>query len=324
MKKKYFITGGSGFIGSAIVKNLINAGHQITVLDNNSRGSKEKIGDFFLNKIKFIEGDIRDPKSFSDLEDFDSIIHLAYVNGTKYFYEMPYDILDIAIRGMINVLDAIKKFNVPQLILASSSEVYQSANIIPTPEDIPLTVPDIKNPRYSYGGGKIACELLAINYARQYNLDIRIFRPHNVYGPNMGFEHVIPEICKKIFDAQTKNLNQIKIQGDGLDTRAFIYIDDFVEGVDIILDKGSPNEIYHIGSTQEITIRELFDKFINFSNGTFELVSEPRPLGSTNRRCPDTKKLNDLGFKTATSLDVGLKSTYEWYIKKFKETGMRR
>jgi len=320
MKKKYFVTGGSGFIGSAIVRSLVEQGHEVIVLDNNSRGNKEKLGKFIIDKITFIEGDIRSPDSISQLKGCDSIIHLAYINGTKFFYEIPYDILDIAIKGMINVLDAVKKYNIPQLILASSSEVYQLAPLIPTPENVPLIVPDINNPRYSYGGGKIASELLAINFAKQYDIDVRIFRPHNVYGPNMGFEHVIPEICKKIFDTRRHNVGKIKMQGFGADTRAFIFIDDFVNGVNKIINEGNKNEIYHIGSAEEITIKFLYDKLISISGKHIEIESELSPIGSTPKRCPDISKIKQLGFDTKISLDEGLAITYNWYMDFFDKT----
>ena len=323
MKKKYFVTGGSGFIGSAIVRSLVEQGHEVIVLDNNSRGSIDKLGKVILDNITFIEGDIRSPESLSQLKGCDSIIHLAYINGTRFFYEIPYDILDIGIRGMINILDAVKKYSIPQLILASSSEVYQFASIIPTPENIPLIVPDINNPRYSYGGGKIASELLAINFAKQFNLDVRIFRPHNVYGPDMGFEHVIPEICKKIFDAKINKLKKIKMQGSGDDTRAFIFIDDFVNGINKIIIAGAKNEIYHIGSSHEVTIKLLYDKLISISGDNFTIETESSPIGSTPKRCPDITKIKELGFETKILLEEGLRITYNWYMNYFEQMGLK-
>jgi nucleoside-diphosphate-sugar epimerase len=99
---------------------------------------------------------------------------------------------------MINVLDACIYNNVKNFFLASSSEVYQTPPIVPTDERVPLSVPDVLNPRYSYGGGKIACELLAVNYGRKFFDQMVIFRPHNIYGPAMGWEHVIPQLCMRM------------------------------------------------------------------------------------------------------------------------------
>ena len=97
---------------------------------------------------------------------------------------------------MISVLDACRHHGIRELVLASSSEVYQTPPGIPTPENVPLSVPDPLNPRYSYGGGKIICELMAINYGRQGFDRVLIFRPHNVYGPDMGWEHVLPQFAR--------------------------------------------------------------------------------------------------------------------------------
>ena len=120
------------------------------------------------------------------------------------------------------------------MYLASSSEVYQTPLKIPTKEDEPLKIPDIYNPRYSYGGGKILTELMGINYGKKFFKKLVIFRPHNVYGPDMGNEHVIPEFINRY-----KNLKKkfFKIQGTGKETRSFIYIDDFLQAFELILKK---------------------------------------------------------------------------------------
>ena len=105
---------------------------------------------------------------------------------------------------MLNVIDACKKNNIKELIVASSSEVYQSPKIIPTPEEVPLVVPDVLNPRYSYGAGKLISEVIAFNNKKFFEKVI-IFRPHNVYGPDMGMEHVIPQLTNKILEEVKKN-----------------------------------------------------------------------------------------------------------------------
>lgn len=314
MSKKIFVTGGSGFIGSAIVKKFVHDGYAVTVLDNNSRGNLDKLNDV-EGHFEFIEGDVRDEKNFKNLSDFDSIVHLAYINGTKYFYQIPYDILDIGIQGMLNVMNAIKRFNIQKLVLASTSEVYQKPNLIPTPETVNLVVPDILNPRYSYGGGKIASELLSVNYAQQYGLDLKVFRPHNVYGPNMGYEHVIPEIISKVLQSNGK----VEMQGDGSDTRAFIYIDDFIKAFDLVFNDISKDIVFNIGNTEEINILEIYKKIISESGLSIDLVAGLSPIGGTNRRCPDNLKIRQLGYQQKVTLDDGIKKTYQWYFNKFKE-----
>ena len=183
MSKRYLVTGGTGFIGSSLVKRLVLEGHKVRVLDNNSRGAARRIAEV-VEEIEFYEGDIRDPQLVVDAaKDMDCVCHLAYVNGTEFFYSKPEVVLDVAVRGMLNVLDACRRNNIRDLVLASSSEVYQSPAELPTPEEVPLIVPDVTNPRYSYGGGKILCELMTINYGRIGFERVAIFRPHNVYGP---------------------------------------------------------------------------------------------------------------------------------------------
>src|SRR5207244_3197019 len=130
-------------------------------------------------------------------------------------------ILEVAIKGMMNVLDACLAEGVRDLVLASSSEVYQAPPVIPTDETAPLTVPDVTNPRFSYGGGKIASELLAVNYGRKYFDRTLICRPHNVYGPGMGREHVIPQFAlrmRECFARQPHGVVDFPIQGTGEET----------------------------------------------------------------------------------------------------------
>jgi len=153
-RKTFLVTGGTGFIGSNICGLLVKKNYRVKIFDNNSRGSLSKIKKI-KKKIKFIKGDIRNKELLNRaLKNTDAVIHLAYVNGTGNFYKEPVKILDIAVKGILNVLDGCIKNNIKELYLASSSEVYQTPEEIPTDEEEPLKIPDIYNPRYSYGGGK--------------------------------------------------------------------------------------------------------------------------------------------------------------------------
>lgn len=317
-RKSYLVTGGTGFIGSALVRKLVQQGHRVRVLDNNSRGAKRRLSDID-GQYDFVEADIRDREAvIAAAKGVESIVHLAYVNGTEFFYSKPELILDIAFRGMLNVIDACREHNIREMVLASSSEAYQTPPIIPTPETVPLIVPDVMNPRYSYGGGKLACELMAINYGRTGFDRVMIFRPHNVYGPDMGFEHVLPQFVMRAAEAMQANPSGVvdfPIQGDGSQTRAFIHIDDFTDGVISILERGEHLNIYHIGNPEEVTIRTVVEEIFRVLGRAANLLPGELTAGSTQRRCPDIAKLERLGFSPKISLRQGLPSLVEWYMK---------
>jgi nucleoside-diphosphate-sugar epimerase len=318
MAKKYLVTGGTGFIGSALVKRLVKEGHFVRVLDNDIRGAKERL-EAVSGKIELVEVDVRNS---ADVEKacsgVDCVIHLAYINGTEYFYKMPELVLEVGVKGMVNVIDACVKLGIKELVLASSSEVYQSPPTIPTDEAAPMVVPDPLNPRYSYGSGKIISELLAINYGRKHFDRVIIFRPHNVYGPDMGWEHVIPQfvlrmkdICRSCDDKKIK----FPIQGTGKETRAFVFIDDFIDGLILLLEKGEHMNIYHIGTMEEISIGDVAKQIGDYFGKEIKIVPGVEAKGSTKRRCPNTRKMERLGYSPKTPFEKGLKITAEWYDK---------
>lgn len=311
--KRFLVTGGAGFIGSSISNKLLGNGFSVRVFDNEFRGSKKRLSQ--NKRLNFLKGDIRDIKKVREAtRDIDVIIHLAYINGTKYFYEKPDLVLDVGVKGMLNVLDAAKENRVKELYLASSSEVYQNPPTIPTPENVPLSIPDALNPRYSYGGGKIISELLALHLGSTFLKKVVIFRPHNVYGPNMGYEHVIPELISRVIKLKKKS-NSIKlpIQGDGSSTRSFIFIDDFTEAIVNLINKGVHKNIYNIGTDEEISIKKLVDLISTVSATEIKIVKGFQPEGGVQRRCPDVSKMKKLGYTPKTDLNAGLRKTYLWY-----------
>ena len=305
MKKNILVTGGSGFIGSAIVKYLVKKKYNVVVFDNNSRGRSRRIKDV-NNKISFIKGDIRDKKKLLSInKKIDTVIHLAYINGTKFFYEKPFEILDIAVNGYLNILEFCKIKKVQNLFLASSSEVYQNPIKIPTDENEMLKIPDIHNPRYSYGGGKIFSELYGLYFAKKYLKKFIIFRPHNVYGADMGNDHVIPEFIIR-FKKIGKKKNFL-IHGTGNEVRSFIHIDDFINGFDKVFQRGKNSEIYNIGTTEKVKISRLAYLISKIYKKKIKIIRSKLPKGSPSKRCPDIGKIKKLGFKQKISLRNGLK-----------------
>jgi nucleoside-diphosphate-sugar epimerase len=315
--RNVLVTGGTGFIGSALVKGLLAAGARVRSLDNDSRGAVGRLGDAQY-QIERVTGDIRDAEVVRHaVRGVDCVAHLAYINGTEYFYSRPELILEVATKGMLNVLDACLAEGVREFVLTSSSEVYQSPPLVPTDETVPLVVPDVLNPRFSYGGGKIISELLAVNYGRKHFDHMLICRPHNVYGPDMGREHVIPQFVlriKELSEVQPSGVLDFPIQGTGEETRSFIYIDDFVRGLIRVLEQGERLGIYHVGTEREISIRHLAHLVAAACGREIRIVPGELLAGSTRRRCPDVRKLRNLGFEPEVRLEEGIRRTAEWYL----------
>src|SRR5262249_49157740 len=155
-------------------------------------------------------------------------------------------------------------------------EVYQTPPKVPTDESAPLTVPDPLNPRYSYGAGKLISEIMAVNYGRKFFERVLIFRPHNVYGPDMGVEPVIPQFALRLPALAAQHPGgrlPFAIQGTGTETRSFCFIDDLVAGVLAMREKGQHLGIYHVGTTEEVTIADLAHRVARAAGREIELVA---------------------------------------------------
>ena len=308
--KTCLITGGTGFIGSALTRLLLERGFNVRVLDDNSRGNFRRLTDV-MDSLDIREGDIRNADLVSkSLLGVDVVLHLAYINGTIHFYERPREVLDVAIVGMQNVLEAMKVNNVPELYLASSSEVYQYPDVFPTPEAVPLVVPDPFNPRYSYGLGKIVQEFMSI-HADTFLRRLAIFRPHNIYGPDMGFQHVIPELCAKIVAEKS---NKVALKGDGSQSRSFCHISDFVQGFGLLLNADIERETFNLGTREEVTISHLAGVIASSLGRQIEFSTSTAPTGETNRRIPDISKIESVGFSQSVKLEAGVRDYCDWYI----------
>lgn len=312
--KTCLITGGTGFIGSALTRLLLERGFNVRVLDDNSRGNFRRLTDV-MGSLDIREGDIRNADLVSkSLLGVDVVVHLAYINGTINFYERPREVLDVAIVGMQNVLEAMKVNNVPELYLASSSEVYQYPAVFPTPEAVPLVVPDPFNPRYSYGLGKIVQEFMSI-HADTFLKRLAVFRPHNIYGSDMGFQHVIPELCAKIVAEKS---NKVVLKGDGSQSRSFCHISDFVQGFGLLLNANIERETFNLGTREEVTISHLAGVIASSLGRQIEFSTSIAPSGETNRRVPDISKIESLGFSQSIKLEAGVGDYCNWYISNSK------
>ena len=314
--RRFLVTGGTGFLGSGLVRGLLAQGAVVRSLDDDSRGATRRLEDV-LSKIEIVRGDVRDPATVARaVRGVDCVCHLAYLNGTEFFYSKPELVLEIGVKGMMNVLDACIAEGVKDLVLASSSEVYQTPPRVPTDESVPLSVPDVLNPRYSYGGGKIISELLAVNYGRKHFSRVAIFRPHNAYGPDMGREHVIPQLALRLCelaDAQPSGTLELPIQGTGEETRAFVFIDDMVQGMLRVIERGEHLGVYHIGTTEEHTIADIAREIARALGREIEIKPGALQPGGTLRRCPDITRARTLGYAPAVPLATGIEKTVAWY-----------
>ena len=322
--KKILITGGAGFIGFHLAKYLAKKDYEITLCDNLFRGKSDTDLNYLLknSNVNLTVCDLTKKEELKKFEtDYDHVYHLAAINGTRYFYEIPHIVLRVNALALINVLDWFVDSGCKKILFPSSSETYHgTASVMsiqyPTPETIPLTIDDVKNPRNSYAGSKIVGELFCLNYSRMYGFDVSIVRYHNIYGPRMGYEHVIPEFIVRIL----KKEDPFKIQG-GEQTRSFCYIGDAVEATNMVMESSKSNsEIFNIGNDkEEITILELLKILLKIFNLYPKIQTLPMPEGSVIRRKPSIEKIEKLiGWKPKVNLKTGLQKTIEWYKKTYK------
>jgi len=313
---RILVTGGAGFIGSALCARLAQAGHEVRVLDDMSRGNPERLRGV---RCTVFHGDVRNADDvLTAMHGCDTVAHLAYLQGTQTFYAEPRAVLDVALRGILNILRGCEVTGTSDLLLVSSSEAYQVADQVPTPETVPLSVPDPMNARYSYGGGKIASELAVLAWQRAGVLDRAIIaRPHNIYGPDMGREHVLPEFCirmNRLTAEQPEGVIDFPIQGTGQETRSFCYIDDATDQLALLLAHAHTG-IWNVGTMDEWSIEDVAYAVGHCYGRQVKIIPGRLPQGSPPRRLPDMAKTRDLaGAQLAvTPWDEGLAATVAWY-----------
>jgi len=322
---KVLVTGGTGFIGLDLAVNLAKSGANVTICDNNFRGHFDGVVSKSIENynLKFIKCDLTDIDQFEKLDkDYDEIYHLAAINGTENFYKIPEKVLKVNIMTTLNLLDWVvgleKK---PKILFSSSSETYAgtSDKQIPTPEDVTLSIDDVSNPRFSYAGSKMIGELLFFNYARQHDLDMRIVRYHNIYGPRMGFEHVMPQFSIRVL----KGEDPFVVYG-AENTRAFCFVSDASEATKMVMRcEKVKNQIVNIGNDrEEIKISDLAEQILTLSGRDVTIEHEAAPKGSVKRRCPDIQKLKNLvGYNPKVDLENGLEELFLWYKIYFYKNG---
>ena len=254
------------------------------------------------------------------VKQFDEIYMLAAIVGVNQVNSNPLNTLMINTSLNLKFIELISKIRPSAVVFSSTSEVYAGAveiglTNVPTSEEAPICFNDITHPRNTYAISKVVGETATIHAGEKFGFKAVNVRYHNVFGPNMGFRHVIPHLIERFF----KQENPFKIYG-GNQTRAFTYISDAVSGTIGAMEKGHPGSTYHLGASDEITMDEL-TRFIGdhfkFDGDYENAATFP---GSVSRRCPDTKKAaRDLDHEATVSWQDGLSETISWYKQYYKD-----
>lgn len=308
-QKTILITGGCGFIGSNLCKKLLYKGHIVICMDNLLTGSIDNILDLLENNnFKFINHDVIKPINL--IEDIDEIYHLACPASPSKYQNNPIYTLKINFIGTMNMLELALIKNA-KILLTSTSEVYGDPEISPQGESYKGNVNTI-GPRSCYDEGKRVAETLMIEYFHKYNINIRIARIFNTYGPNMDINdgRVITN-----FISQALQNKDITIYGDGSQTRSFCYIVDQIEGLILLMNNTYIYPI-NIGNNNEMTVKELAEYIKKLTNSKSNIIFKKLPADDPTQRRPDLTRANTiLNWKPNYNLEIGLKLTIN-YIKK--------
>jgi len=313
---RYLVTGGAGFLGSHLVDALIKKG-QVVVLDNLFRGNSDNLK-LHLDKpsFSFIKGDILKPSDVNRaIKDVDVVFHLAAINGTRYFYERPLEVLSVNAVGTKNVLDAAFDHQVKTLVFASTSEVYGHSNAFPTPETARTIFDAPTVTKWSYAVSKLYGEHLCLAYYKSRDLPIVILRYFNTYGPRLigtPYGQVVSMFINRLIKGK-----KIEVYGNGEQTRSFAYVEDTIRATVRASEvKSVIGEVLNIGSQEEVSINQLAFRIAELMGKKPEkfAVHKEALEGDVRRRLPDLSKAKRLlGFRPRVSLEEGLKKTIDWF-----------
>ena len=314
---KILITGGAGFIGSAVAKKLMDRGDKVVIIDNFNDyydpSLKEDRIKIFLKgyKFKLYRGDIRDAKLLEKIfrtEKIDKIIHLAAMAGVRNSIINPHIYADVNVMGSLNLLEMAVKYKIKNFIFASSSSVYGNNKKLPFSES-----DSVDKPMAMYAATKRADELMAHVYNHIYGINIIALRFFTVYGPWGRPDMALFKFTKNILKGK-----QIEVYNYGKMTRNFTYIDDIVSGVITILDKCKEYDIMNIGGDKAEKLTRYIEVIEENVGRKAKKKMTPMQVGDVPATIADIKKLRKLGWKPTTRIEKGIKNFVKWYKEYYK------
>jgi UDP-glucose 4-epimerase len=298
---KVFITGIKGFMGSHLSHYLVNNGHEVMGIDNDFHSCKLEPKGIVIN------ADIRDMHKMSTLIigfEPDVIVHLAAQIHVDYSIQHPQETLDINVSGTLNVLEIARALNIKKTIIASTSEAYGSSQCKYMDENHPL---DAQSP---YGASKVAADRLAKSYIDTYGMNIVVIRNFNAFGPYQN-DGSYGSVIAKFAKAATHNVD-LRIFGDGKQSRDYMYIDDIIQAYDFAISK-LPAGTYNFGTGVAHTINKVANKIIDHMGSKSRVVHVADRAGEVRRLCCDISKVKKYGFKPITNFNRDLKKYLDWY-----------
>ncbi len=317
---RILVLGGAGFIGLHLARRLMQeGGHALTLVDDLSRGRQDTELAALLARpgVRFVQADLTDPRAVATLPpDVDQVYLLAAVVGVRNTEGAPARVVRVNSLVTLHVLDwLVSQPSRPSLFFASTSEVYAGGVglgtvPVPTPEEVPLIVEDIANPRFAYAASKILGEAAVRHYGDAHGIRWVTGRFHNVYGPRMGSDHVIPELALRALDGE----DPLRVYGPE-QRRAFCHVGDAVEAMIRLMDAEDASGVVNIGSDAEETpIGDVAALVLRVTGRAQKIAARPAPLGSVTRRCPNISRLRALtGFSPKITLEAGVAETVAWY-----------
>jgi len=312
------VLGAAGFIGCHLAARLADDGHALTLVDDLSRGQADEALAALRARagVRFVEADLTAAGALASLpRAWDQIYMLAAVVGVRNVERDPARVMRVNTLALLNVLDWLPGTG-ETLFFASTSETYAGSVTrglapVPTSESVPLLIEDVGAPRAAYAISKLAGEAAVIHAARARGLRWVIGRFHNVYGPRMGADHVIPELALRAIRRE----DPFRVYGAG-QRRAFCHVADAVEAaVRLMGAEAAAGQIVNIGNdTEETVIEDLAALVLRCAGHRPALERVPAPAGSVDRRCPDLARLRQLtGFAPKVALESGVAETVDWY-----------